>query len=649
MGCHSSKPDSRSSAIVSPEKHKKSRFCRCEVPDGSDSFICLNCNLIKERARDKATKMLPKSHREKTKIKLEVEHAIEKVDNEDGGSSSGSDSSENEDEDGKNNIMNHIKEVINYKIYQEMAFAKVFQDFDADSHNYISSQEFRQMCLEYEDGSEIYQPVTVEESDMFIDSIDDSGDKLLDCSQFTKKMILFLYKDDSEMALLLGGGTRMHQIALKVTQFARSVTRRLDCRAAFLYTLFTDYATSHYSKSRDKWIPNVLNTDRVFTMMCEMAQNGRKKPSEEDVLEFMRGVDKNGDMLLQEEEFLSFMLDKLTDSKEKLQQYMRKSKMNNRVAYFLRSVDNHVKSMDSLTPLDDVSMEVVMMQIQDALRADQASREGRRASRKRSSSYEADLPAVLDNSRGSTEEIVFDTLANVAESPEELNDLIVAEQVKRNFRADVEGRSKEKDFVRLTQGNHTEKKMDERSQSRMTRLFKPKTLERAANFTSDEMTRAALLRIVTEELRTNGMSRTPEQSAALEDLLLASENSIGVRRVRLSGSERNLTRMKEEFVEDQRRFIQEAEAVRSKQKAKMKEKLIRRRASLQAKAISAHEEKRSVEATASESRPTIISKHSLFSFPSVTGQSEETKAPIRSSGNPNDPVEDGQRDFRIVF
>ena len=36
---------------------KKSRFCVCEIPDGTDSFICTNCHLIKKRARDKAAEM----------------------------------------------------------------------------------------------------------------------------------------------------------------------------------------------------------------------------------------------------------------------------------------------------------------------------------------------------------------------------------------------------------------------------------------------------------------------------------------------------------------------------------------------------------------------------------------------------------------
>ena len=44
-------------------------------------------------------------------------------------------------------------------------------------------------------------------------------------------------------------------------------------------------------------------------------------------------------------------------------------------------------------------------------------------------------------------------------------------------------------------------------------FFKPKILEKAAeHIKDDELTRSALLNIVSEELRTNGLTNTPEQS-----------------------------------------------------------------------------------------------------------------------------------------
>ncbi len=115
------------------------------------------------------------------------------------------------------------------------------------------------------------------------------------------------------------------------------------------------------------------------------------------------------------------------------------------------------------------------------------------------------------------------------------------------------------------------------SPSRMMHIFKPKVLQRAAEHTTDMMTRSSLLNIINEELRTNGLTRTPEQSMALQDLLVASENGIGKRRVRLSGSERNLTRVKTEFREDQKRIENERRAIRSKQQAKTREKLQKRK------------------------------------------------------------------------
>ena len=110
------------------------------------------------------------------------------------------------------------------------------------------------------------------------------------------------------------------------------------------------------------------------------------------------------------------------------------------------------------------------------------------------------------------------------------------------------------------------------------RIFKPKILQKAAeHIKADELTRSTLLSIVSEELRTNGLTNTPEQSAALQDLLLASENSTGSRRVRLSGSKRNLARVKETFQDEQKQLENEMELVRTKQRAQTRKKLERRR------------------------------------------------------------------------
>ena len=85
------------------------------------------------------------------------------------------------------------------------------------------------------------------------------------------------------------------------------------------------------------------------------------------------------------------------------------------------------------------------------------------------------------------------------------------------------------------------------------------------------------MNIVSEELRTNGLTNTPEQSAALQELLLASETGTGSRRVRLSGSKRNLQRVKDQFQEEQRKKESEFELIRTKQRAQTKKKLERRR------------------------------------------------------------------------
>lgn len=591
MGCKNSKHGVGTSAVqISPSKKK--RFCTCEAPDGTDSFICTNCSLIKKRARDKATSMKTKG--KMGLLKVTEQEPNSKVEEEKAGNGDDKPSAASEEER-NDSVLRHVKKVINYKTFLEKAFEKVFSDFDVDGHNYIGATEFRQMSLEYEDGTEIYQPVSEEEAETFITAIDDTGDAILDSCQFKKKMTMFFRMNVNKLTDLVGGGHENRLIVMKVFQFVKNVRKRLDRRAAFLYQLFTDYSQPKYVAERSEWVKDVLGTDEVYSMMCDIVQNDRKKPSEENVLEFMRSVDKSGDLFLSQGEFIEYMLGRLTDSQNKLRQFMKESRCNNRVAFFLRSVDNHVKSMDAMMTLDDVNMELVMREIQDALHQEAAERERRASPVNVNSSRDSDM----FSGNGAT-----DTSPDRFQSP---------------------------------------KGPQDGSPSRMMHIFKPKVLQRAAEHTTDMMTRSSLLNIINEELRTNGLTRTPEQSMALQDLLVASENGIGKRRVRLSGSERNLTRVKTEFREDQKRIENERRAIRSKQQAKTREKLQKRK-TLRQKKFSMKLKIKTLTAFALPPLKPKGSNHVLTVVPQ-----QQSFEPIENPNEGSSPVIEIAKDFRVVF
>ena len=200
---------------------------------------------------------------------------------------------------------------------------------DADNNNYLDAMEFRMMTCEYEDGTEIYQSITQEEAEKYIELVDITGDELLDENQFVEYMMECLETNLHTQCKKYGGGIHTLQIFTKIRQFVDRILSRLNRRAAFLYQLFTTYSTSRYVKKRHVWVKDVMGTTEVFKMMSEIADSDSKKPTEDDVLLFLRSVDKNGDMLLQRDEFMVYMLNGLTKSRDDLQQFMRKSKVNN--------------------------------------------------------------------------------------------------------------------------------------------------------------------------------------------------------------------------------------------------------------------------------------------------------------------------------
>ena len=304
-----------------------------------------------------------------------------------------------------------------------------------------------------------------------------------------------------------------------------SIFNRLDRRSAFLYQLFTTYSTSRYLQRSNEWVKDVMGTKEVMKMMTEIATDSTR-PRDEEVVAIVRSIDKSGNLLLKRQEFMDFMLRGLTKSVDDMQRFKQISKANKRIVMFFIEVEAQVMSIDKSMTLDDVNMEIVMQEIQNVL------------------------------------------LFNRTINEHDMAGAILC--------ADVEKETKEvnpKNEDTRDHGDSTQVNSED-----VIRIFKPKILEKAAeHIKDDELTRSALLNIVSEELRTNGLTNTPEQSAALQELLLASETGTGSRRVRLSGSKRNLKRVKDQFQEEQNKMESEFELIRTKQQAQTRKKLERRR------------------------------------------------------------------------
>lgn len=268
-----------------------------------------------------------------------------------------------------------------------------------------------------------------------------------------------------------------------------------------------------------------MGTKEFTKMMMEIATDSTT-PRDEEVVSILRKIDKSGNLLLKQQEFMDFMLRGLTKSVDEMQLFKDVSKANKRLVIFFIEVEAQVMNIDKSMTLDDVNMEIVMQEIQNVLLFNRTVNE--------------------HNAMGAT--LYADDKKEAQESEHKNGDIGDTSDSAQVNSEDV------------------------------IRIFKPKILQKAAeHIKDDELTRSALLNIVSEELRTNGLTNTPEQSAALQELLLASEAGTGSRRVRLSGSKRNLKRVKDQFEEEQQKVQSEFELVRTKQRALTRKKLERRR------------------------------------------------------------------------
>ena len=197
----------------------------CETSDGTDSFICTQCHLIKKRARDKAAEM--KLSRQKTMEKKKAqarkhdanyENPFNSDADDDSVDSDNSSSERADDADQTSNasVLERIKTSLVYKTYQELALKKVFNDFDADNNKYIDAMELRLMTCDYEDGTEIYQSLTQEDAELYLELVDKTGDKLLDENQFVSCMMECLKYNIHTQCKKYGGGLHVLHVLTKI-------------------------------------------------------------------------------------------------------------------------------------------------------------------------------------------------------------------------------------------------------------------------------------------------------------------------------------------------------------------------------------------------------------------------------------------------
>ena len=120
-----------------------SRFCSCDVSDGTSSFVCEKCKKIKKTSKKVVKRAIKKSKREKQNRMHRQQLQSLQVEDQDGAGSTDSPKQYRDAPLSPGKRKNMLQEVIDLRMFQEMALRKVFRDYDVDKNGTMNAHEIR--------------------------------------------------------------------------------------------------------------------------------------------------------------------------------------------------------------------------------------------------------------------------------------------------------------------------------------------------------------------------------------------------------------------------------------------------------------------------------------------------------------------------
>jgi Ca2+-binding EF-hand superfamily protein len=414
MGCNGSKAQStesgQKSTSISPKskdkKRNNDRYCHCN-PDSikSQSFVCPVCKKVrldvkkdvqKAQRKQRKSSLAPRNLRHRApsdEIDQQQQHQRQQFSEDknpqqaySNSGSSNSDSSEDRYNETPKELLkkqsslqrrsqafwavsHKVQQMVDITKFYEMALRKLFRDFDIDQNGFIDAPELCQLIANATGHAGIYQPLTMQEAELFLLSSIKSKkrreetnvhDIVLEENKFIKTMMKYgghsNNLNEAEDHLFSSKSTRgstlisaQQRMTKKINQFVALAKRRLERRSVSLYQLFHSYCGTHYINTRNEWIKDVIDINDLHHMMCDVA-NGRKdeEPSRTDVKLFIESMDSNGDHHLQVKEFLTYMMRGLVQSRASMIRFSERSSMHHAVCCFLMNVDaRHTKDVRS--------------------------------------------------------------------------------------------------------------------------------------------------------------------------------------------------------------------------------------------------------------------------------------------------------------
>ncbi len=538
------------------------RFCKCKTDDGNASFICTTCNKIKLRSKNVVKKAIKKSRK---KQKLE-ELNVSNFQDDQGADNDNTERSENEKN--SNTIpqispgkrKNILSDIIDLKMFQEMAFRKVYRDHDTDKNGTLTAPEFRDMVINYQNDTGIYRPPTMVEAEAFIKFADPLAKDCIAEKGFVDSMMEAVYNPFHNSENM--ESQELCRALKKIEQFGIMVIERLELRALTLYSLFQKYSNTHFVAKKNKWLNNVIDNSDLFRMMNDFAELPKHRPSQNDVFQFMTSMDSSGDMVLQPREFMSYMLHGMVQSKSSIRQFSKRSRMHKKISYFLISLDRRMTDNEKTISIDKKTLKRLLTEINHVLSDDNKGPAMKSVS-------------VADAKRkvSRMDSLTIDDISKLASSAQEHDEMLNIHQSKRDFDARVQRKAVEKSLIHNKQTEHTLQKLKEREKKRVMSLYNPKMLRRAADIMDEGEIKDRILSIVgaapIEKSPKNNGKGSKRKTKKLKFKREASR--------RMSVSARNTQRIKSTFEHDQERWKDQVDVIHERQARHAREKLRKKR------------------------------------------------------------------------
>ena len=489
MGCATSSPrvhtkPARGSASVG------SRFCSCDVGDGTSSFVCEKCKKIKKKSTRVVKRAIKKSKREKQSRKHQQKLQSLQVDDQDGVEPTNIHRQHRDAPLSPGRRKNMLQEVIDLRMFQEMALRKVFRDFDVDKNGTMNAHEIRDMILNYQAGTGIYRPPTILEAEVFIKHVlgpEEEGANVLGEREFVRGMMNTVEKKMHRNTQV--ADANLLRALKKVEQFASIIVERLELRALTLYSLFQKYSNTHFVKKRNAWVKNVIDISDLFRMMTDYCSSPKYRPTQEDVFLFMQSMDSNGDMNLQAREFLSYMLRGMVQSEESIRAFAKRSQMHFKISHFLKSLDTLMVENEKTVSLNKDVVRQLLVEINEVLS------DGNKFNVEEVQDDVGVNKSTQGNKNSLMSSLTMNDIANIASTVEEQDELLDLHQSKKDFQARTQRTEAEKKLIHNKHAEHTKSKLREREQKRVMSLYNPNMLRKAALQMEDEDMKNRILHI----------------------------------------------------------------------------------------------------------------------------------------------------------